>query len=206
MTRGPGWRKCTAYRRPGPRGTPLVLGLNEGLGSAAPDGHWRRARQRTSPLGDLRHTPATARSGLDRGTDYWSNFSRPIDRAKTMAATAPWAWSRPDAPKRHCEPMHCSAPVKGRGDGACSSRTNATGVCSLAGSPDRLGARGFDMLWLLNSRRQALTLLECRKVSPALPNVRAKRVTTAGRAGQQAQNGPKAQRLMAGVACRWRSA
>jgi len=38
------------------------------------------------------------------------------------------------------------------------------------------------------------------------PNVRAKRATTAGRAGQQAQYGPKAQRLMAGVACRWRSA
>ena len=32
MTRGPGWRKCTAYRQPGPRGTPLGLGLNEGLG------------------------------------------------------------------------------------------------------------------------------------------------------------------------------
>jgi len=39
-----------------------------------------------------------------------------------------------------------------------------------------------------------------------LPNVRAKRATTAGRAGQQAQNGPKALRLMASVACRWRSA
>jgi len=38
------------------------------------------------------------------------------------------------------------------------------------------------------------------------PNVRAKRATTAGRAGQQAQNGPKALRLMAGVTCRWRSA
>ena len=34
MTRGPGWRKCTAYRQPGPRGTPLGLGLNEGLGTA----------------------------------------------------------------------------------------------------------------------------------------------------------------------------
>jgi len=41
---------------------------------------------------------------------------------------------------------------------------------------------------------------------PVRPNVRAKRATTAWRAGQQAQNGPKAQRLMAGVACRWRSA
>ena len=39
-----------------------------------------------------------------------------------------------------------------------------------------------------------------------LPNVRAKRVTTAWRAGQQAQNGPQAQRLMASVTCRWRSA
>ena len=33
--RGPGWRKCTAYRLPGPRGPPLGLGLNEGLGGAA---------------------------------------------------------------------------------------------------------------------------------------------------------------------------
>jgi len=39
-----------------------------------------------------------------------------------------------------------------------------------------------------------------------LPNVRAKRAPTAWRAGQQAQNGPKAQRLMASVTCRWRSA
>jgi len=40
----------------------------------------------------------------------------------------------------------------------------------------------------------------------ATPNVRAKRATTAWRAGQQAQNGPQAQRLMASVTCRWRSA
>ena len=40
----------------------------------------------------------------------------------------------------------------------------------------------------------------------ARPNVRAKRATTAWRAGQQAQNGPQAQRLMASVTCRWRSA
>jgi len=38
------------------------------------------------------------------------------------------------------------------------------------------------------------------------PNVRAKRATAAWRAGQQAQNGPQAQRLMASVTCRWRSA
>jgi len=40
----------------------------------------------------------------------------------------------------------------------------------------------------------------------ARPNVRAKRAATAWRAGQQAQNGPKAQRLMASATCRWRSA
>ena len=44
------------------------------------------------------------------------------------------------------------------------------------------------------------------KLPPVTPNVRAKRATAAGHAGQQAQNGPQAQRLMAGVACRWRSA
>ena len=38
------------------------------------------------------------------------------------------------------------------------------------------------------------------------PNARAKRATTEWRAGQQAQNGPQAQRLMASVTCRWRSA
>ena len=39
-----------------------------------------------------------------------------------------------------------------------------------------------------------------------MPNVRAKRAPTAWRAGQQAQNGPQAQRLMASATCRWRSA
>jgi len=37
-------------------------------------------------------------------------------------------------------------------------------------------------------------------------DVRAKRATTAWRAGQQAQNEPQALRLMASVTCRWRSA
>jgi len=38
------------------------------------------------------------------------------------------------------------------------------------------------------------------------PNVRAKRATAAWRAGQQAQNGAKPQRLMASAPRRWRSA
>ena len=32
---GPGWRKCTAYRQPGPGGLPLALRLSEGLGRTA---------------------------------------------------------------------------------------------------------------------------------------------------------------------------
>ena len=47
---------------------------------------------------------------------------------------------------------------------------------------------------------------EGKNCPTVLPNVRAKRVTTAWRAGQQAQNGPQAQRLMASAQCRWRSA
>jgi len=61
-------------------------------------------------------------------------------------------------------------------------------------------------LWLFASRRQAHFLLEHYKAILLMPNVRAKRATTAGRDGQHAQNGPKALRLMASAACRWRSA
>ena len=32
MPPAPGWRKCTAYRRPGAGGRPLALRLSEGLG------------------------------------------------------------------------------------------------------------------------------------------------------------------------------
>ena len=59
---------------------------------------------------------------------------------------------------------------------------------------------------LLSSPREALTLLAHRTACTVRPNVRAKRATTAWHAGQQAQNGPKAQRLMASATCRWRSA
>ena len=49
-------------------------------------------------------------------------------------------------------------------------------------------------------------MLEVRHCRFLMPNVRAKRETTAWRAGHQAQNGPQAQRLMASAPCRWRSA
>ena len=67
-------------------------------------------------------------------------------------------------------------------------------------------ARSSAALWLSASRRLAHFLLEHHNAALLMPNVRAKRATTAWRAGQQAQNGPQAQRLMASVTCRWRSA
>ena len=87
------------------------------------------------------------------------------------------------------------------------------------------GEEGFDVLpsdvrarWVRKNRFQcslmgALHVLygtrpqyRAQPLRFLMPNVRAKRAPTAGRAGQQAQNGAKPPRLMAGVACRWRSA
>ena len=63
---------------------------------------------------------------------------------------------------------------------------------------------GFAALWVFSPRRQALTLLECRTVSPALPNVRAKGAPAAGRQARTGENVPRTARLGL-VACRWRS-
>ena len=64
----------------------------------------------------------------------------------------------------------------------------------------------IDRQCLLGALPPSQRLTTYRGTDVLRPNVRAKRATTAWRAGQQAQNGPKAQRLMASVTCRWRSA
>jgi len=51
-----------------------------------------------------------------------------------------------------------------------------------------------------------LILLDEERLPSVTPNVRAKLATAAWRAGQQAQNGPQAQRLMASAPRRWCSA
>ena len=84
-----------------------------------------------------------------------------------------------------------------------STRLGPTALCVVAG---RTG-----LSRLHSSPREALTFLAHRTARHGtacfvMPNVRAKRATTAWRAGQQAQNGPQAQRLMASATCRWRSA
>jgi hypothetical protein len=66
--------------------------------------------------------------------------------------------------------------------------------------------RGLVASWQLYTRRQALILLKHHMCMLVPPNVRDKLATTAWRTGQQAQNGPQAQRLMAGVPRRWGSA
>ena len=65
--------------------------------------------------------------------------------------------------------------------------------------------RGFAALWLFNSRRKAHFLLERCTVAFLMPNVRAKRATTAGRQARAGENVPRTARPGL-VACRWRSA
>jgi hypothetical protein len=69
----------------------------------------------------------------------------------------------------------------------------------------RLGIGGSAASWLLGSRRQALALMAYCTACFALPNVRAKRATTAGRQAQGCDDAPCAAGLGL-VACRWRSA
>ena len=80
-----------------------------------------------------------------------------------------------------------------------------TGRLSRPSSWRRAGSGGFAASWLFHSRRQALTLLRRRIRLFALPNVRAKRATTAGRQARAGENVPRTTGPGL-VACRWRSA
>ena len=88
-----------------------------------------------------------------------------------------------------------------------SSRGLAHGnSCSRAGACLELGAlRPRRAVRGKRAVRETGTNCVCISVL-VMPNVRAKLATTAWRTGQQAQNGPQAQRLMASVPRRWRSA
>ena len=59
--------------------------------------------------------------------------------------------------------------------------------------------------WLFNSRRQAHFLRGALKAISLMPNVRAKRATTAGRQARTGENVLRTARPGL-VACRWRSA
>ena len=69
----------------------------------------------------------------------------------------------------------------------------------------QLGSRGW-AIWFIGVATPSNAPGTCPWVVFMMPNVRAKRATTAWRAGQQAQNGPQAQRLLACATCRWRAA
>ena len=64
---------------------------------------------------------------------------------------------------------------------------------------------GLAASWLSNPRRQAHFLRELRIAFVLMPNVRAKRATTAGRQARAGENVPRTARPGL-VACRWRSA
>ena len=76
---------------------------------------------------------------------------------------------------------------------ASSQRAAPKRTCGLAAS------------WLFNSRRQAHFLLDCHMAVVLMPNVRAKRATTAGRQARVGENVPRTASPGL-VACRWRSA
>ena len=77
--------------------------------------------------------------------------------------------------------------------GACSRLPALQETCGLAAS------------WLFNPRRQAHFLPELHIAVVLMPNVRAKRATTAGRQRLDGENVPRTTGR-ALVACRWRSA
>ena len=76
---------------------------------------------------------------------------------------------------------------------ASSLRPALTRICGRAAA------------WLFDSRQQAHFLRECSVADFLMPNVRAKRATTAGRQARAGENVPRTARPGL-VACRWRSA
>ena len=97
---------------------------------------------------------------------------------------------------RHWGPVSLSLPAKRPGGEAIAQTgrqvAHAVPCAAKAAMLDRHSVLGVQQ----EQRMQCLTL----------PNVRVKPAPTAWRAGQQAQNGPQAQRLMAGVPRCWGSA
>ena len=79
------------------------------------------------------------------------------------------------------------------------------GLVAPSQSAAPIGIGGLAASWLFNPRRQAHFLLARHKLDYPMPNVRAKRETTAGR---QARAGENVQRTARPglVTCRWRSA
>ena len=211
MTPGPGLRKWTEYLSPGPGGMPLALRLSDWLGFARA----RTARHAVIPL----HAPPPGLPALR------CRRCRGRISSRRASAVAEKANAGPGGPRNWLTiiaayAVRCSDLVRclqvivfARRRIVVPAATCLLLTLSLFLTSTRLGptvlcvvAGRTGLSRLLSSPREALTLLAHRTACFVRPNVRAKRAATAWRAGQQAQNGPQAQRLMASVTCRWRSA
>ena len=134
-----------------------------------------------------------------------ARLQAPVEAVREVQAPMP----RPFTDTLQCIGSQCrlraSRQVQARGAVAAIVFARCMG---LLPGPLPLGDRApaaFAASWLFGSRRQALTLLAHCTALPALPNVRAKRTTTAGRQARAGENVPRTAGR-ARVARRWGSA
>jgi hypothetical protein len=143
-------------------------------------------------------------------------------RRREVGSYPPWKPTRGAAPQtdyyfkgRHSK--SCACWVRGLLTLTCGLVVAAFVLCSGSSRPVHRGfnrdrrkrefwPRGSGAKKLHAARGCSLVRFEEGHARLVLPNVRVKPAPTAWRAGQQAQNGPKAQRLMAGVPRCWGSA
>ena len=178
--------------------------MTEGLGSVAPEVWWRwachalqflLARRMCLPLRadgrGMPRTQAAARRRQGQARRRWTRRPHELAEQQSLQRSAVVQWAlRPlvfFAAGR-------AARTRGR------SLMTQTGRESAHAAPCAATAATLDRHCVLGAQQ------EQRMHGLTLPNVRAKLAPTAWRAGQQAQNGPQAQRLMASVTCRWGSA
>ena len=163
---------------------PLGLSLSEGLGSAR---HGEGAERAQTALTCVPRLPTSKRR--------WTRTATELDQV-LLDGVAGAALGPETAPRHHVVFQRSTVWTKSFISAYTWPERGDRAVLGLAASP-RLG--------LFGSRRQALTLLMSHTACSALPNVRAKRATTAGRQGPVGENVPRtADRAL--VACRWRSA
>ena len=182
MTRGPGWRKCTAYRQPGPRGTPLGLGLNEGLGISARGRQtrvhlhvWDSASRFAPPQEQSRYPASAARAAdlawrsapcsADHQLEFlaraYSLHPEPIRAPRTPPHIHPSANPPSRSALRHL--VAASGGVLVRLDRpAFTPALTEIGLLyrpvssvGLAATPRAGGICGLAASWLFSSRRQA---------------------------------------------------
>ena len=158
--------------------TPLALSLSEVLGIALPTAA-RRAALRSRMFGTVAHAAHPLATDLRAMV---GTLILGFEARRCILSTLPDR--APNSPLGLAHGNSCSRPGASLELGALRPRRAVRGKRAM-----------------LEPGRNCVCILVL-----VMPNVRAKLAPTAWRAGQQAQNGPKAQRLMASVPRRWCSA